>query len=104
VSVENVKSMLDAGEEFLLLDVRKPEEYAIAHIPGARLIPLADLPAALEQLRMDADLPIVTHCHKGVRSLQAAAFLRQQGFDDVRSMAGGIDAWSERIDPTVPRY
>lgn len=104
ISVEDVKDMLRRNEEFMLLDVRQPEEHAIARIEGATFIPLGDLPAALPRLQEHADKTIVTHCHLGMRSLQAAAFLRQQGFEDVRSMAGGIDAWADRIDPSVPRY
>jgi adenylyltransferase/sulfurtransferase len=65
---------------------------------------LGDLPAAMPQLLEHADKPVVAHCHLGLRSRQAATFLRQQGFEDVRSMTGGIDAWSVRIDPRVPRY
>lgn len=104
VSVEDVKRMLDEREDFILLDVRQPEEHAMARIESSTFIPLGELPAALPRLQEHADKPIVTHCHLGMRSLQAAAFLRQQGFDDVKSMAGGIDAWAERIDPSVPRY
>jgi adenylyltransferase/sulfurtransferase len=104
VSAEDVKGMLDRGEPLVLIDVRQPEEYAIARIHGARFIPLGDLPMHLRQLESCGDEPIVTYCHKGARSLQAAAFLRQQGFTNARSMAGGIEAWSLRIDGNVPRY
>ncbi len=104
VSAEDVKQMREGGEDFLLLDVRQPEEYAIARIEGAKLVPLGELPASLPSLLEHADKPVVTHCHMGMRSLQAAAFLRQQGFENVRSMAGGIDAWSSRVDASVPRY
>ncbi len=104
VSVEAVKQLGEAGQDLLLLEVRQPEEFAVARIEGARLVPLGDLPTALPGLLEHADKPVVTHCHKGMRSLQAAAFLRQQGFENVRSMAGGIEAWSTRIDPSVPLY
>jgi rhodanese-related sulfurtransferase len=104
VSIENVKRMRELGEEFLLLDVRQPEEYNVARLEGAMFIPLGDLPAALPQLGEYADRTIITLCHRGMRSLQAAVFLRQQGFERVKSMAGGIDEWSERVDPAVPRY
>mgnify|MGYP002387471154 FL=1 len=97
--------MLDAGEDIVLLDVRQPEEYNLARIEGAIFIPLGDLPAALPRLQEQADGALmVTLCHRGARSLQAAVFLRRSGIDAVKSMAGGIDAWSERIDPSVPRY
>lgn len=104
ISVEDVKQMMDARKRFVLLDVRQPEEYQIAHIDGVMFVPLGELPAALPRLAEHADEPIVTHCHLGMRSMQAAAFLRQNGFDDVRSMAGGIEAWSSRIDPSIPHY
>ena len=104
VGVQEVKRMLDAGEKFLLLDVRQPKEYDTARIPGAMLLPLSELPKRVEELRAYVGQPIVTHCHKGMRSLQAAQWLRSQGFADTRSMAGGIEEWSLKIDPKVPRY
>lgn len=104
VSALEVKRMLDAGEDFVLLDVRQPEEYALAHIEGAQLVPLGDIPQSLPNLLEHSDRLIITHCHKGVRSLNAAAFLRQNGFAMVKSMAGGIDAWSRQVDPSQPLY
>jgi len=104
VSAVDVKRMLDDKVDFLLVDVRQPEEYGIARIKEARFIPLGELPITLPDLETHAGRPIVTVCHKGLRSLQAAAFLRQQGFKHTRSMAGGIDEWSRLIDPSVPRY
>jgi adenylyltransferase/sulfurtransferase len=86
----------------LLLDVREPLEAAIAHIEGARLIPLRDLPARLSELPGHGE--IVTFCHHGQRSLHAREILRGAGFGNVRSLAGGIDAWSREIDPGVARY
>jgi len=86
----------------LLIDVREPLEAQIAHIEGARLIPLRELPARL------AELPghgaIVTLCHHGPRSLKAREILKGAGFANVRSLAGGIDAWAREVDPEVPRY
>jgi rhodanese-related sulfurtransferase len=104
VSVQDVKRMMDAGEKFLLLDVRQQKEFDTARIPGSMLVPLSELPKRVEELRAHADRPIITHCHKGGRSLQAAQWLRTQGFTDARSMAGGIEAWSQKIDPGVPKY
>jgi rhodanese-related sulfurtransferase len=104
VSVQEVKRMMDAGEKFLLLDVRQPKEYDTARIAGAQLVPLSELPQRVGELRAHAGGTIITHCHKGMRSLQAAQWLRGQGFSDVRSMAGGIEAWSQQIDPGVPKY
>jgi adenylyltransferase/sulfurtransferase len=86
-----------------LIDVREPTEWEIAHIEGARLIPLNELPERLAELPQDGD--IVLHCHHGVRSMRALARLRDHaGFTRVKSLRGGIDAWSLEIDPKVPRY
>ena len=86
----------------VLLDVREPREAEIAHIDGARLIPLSELPERLGEL--DGHAEIVTHCHKGVRSMKALEILKAAGFTRVRSLKGGIDAWSVTVDPSVPRY
>jgi sulfur-carrier protein adenylyltransferase/sulfurtransferase len=86
----------------LLLDVREPREVQIARIEGARLIPLRDLPRRLSELPGHAE--IVTHCHHGQRSLKAREILVGAGFHNVRSLAGGIDAWSRDVDHEVPRY
>jgi rhodanese-related sulfurtransferase len=85
-----------------LIDVRTPQEYEIAHIEGC---PLVDQEIAKEILETwPKDTPIVTVCHHGVRSLDAAVYLRRSGFTNARSMQGGIDVWSQRIDPAIPRY
>jgi adenylyltransferase/sulfurtransferase len=76
--------------------------FDVAHLPGARLLPLAELPARLGELTASADL--VTVCHKGVRSERAAALLRRAGFARVRSLAGGLDAWAHEVDPAMRRY
>lgn len=94
----------EAGEEILLLDCRTAQERDIARIEGAVHMPLHDLSARLMELRQYEATPIVVHCHHGARSLQASAILREAGFDDVRSMAGGIHLWSLDIDPQVPVY
>jgi len=105
ISVRDVKAMFDRREDFLLLDVRQPQEFAICRISGASLIPLADLGARMEEvLSLADDRPVVIHCHHGGRSLSAAAALKKAGVENARSMAGGIDAWSQLVDPTVPRY
>ncbi len=104
VRVDEVKAMLDRGDDVLLLDVRQPEEHAIVNIAEAKLVPLNDLPSRLGELQAHADKPVVVYCHHGGRSLQATAFLRQQGFETARSMAGGIDEWAERIEPGKARY
>lgn len=104
VPVHEVKRMLDVGESFVLLDVREVEEHQVASIPQAKLVPLSTFATQLPHLLEHADDKVIVHCHHGQRSFNATAFLRQQGFEDVKSMAGGIDAWALEIDPTVPRY
>ena len=86
----------------LVVDVREPHEAEIACIPGARLIPLSELPERLHEL--DGHAELVTHCHHGLRSLKALEILKAAGFSKVRSLKGGIDAWSVSVDPGVPRY
>ncbi len=101
---QTVHQLRTAGAEFLLLDCREADEFAIAHIDGAMLLPMSDLEARRVELDKHADSHIVVHCHHGMRSLRVAKWLREQGFAKTQSMAGGIDAWSEEIDPSVPRY
>ena len=97
-----VKQKLDRGDNFTLLDVREPHEYQIARIPGSKLIPLGQLPNHLHELDREAD--IVAHCKSGARSQKAVDLLKQSGFLHVRNMTGGILAWSDKVDPTVPKY
>ena len=99
-----VRGMLADGDPMILVDVRDPEEHAVANLPQATLIPLNDLPARLFELQEHADSRVVMMCHHGIRSQNAARYLLEQGFSDVSSMAGGIDAWSRLIDTSVPRY
>jgi rhodanese-related sulfurtransferase len=88
----------------LLLDCRTAEEYAIAKIEGAVLIPMQEIAERLSELEPWRDKPIIVHCHHGVRSLRVTHFLRDKGFPQAQSMKGGIDAWSVEVDPSVPRY
>ena len=88
--------------DLLLVDVREPLERDICHIEGSILVPLGALPARLDEI--DGHGETVTYCHGGVRSMQALEILRAAGFANVRSLRGGIDAWSTQVDPTVPRY
>jgi adenylyltransferase/sulfurtransferase len=97
-----VKAKLDRGDRFVLIDVREPHEYQICNIPGAKLIPLGDLPKRVSELN-SAD-EIVAHCKSGMRSAKAVDFLKQAGFRKVRNMKGGILAWSDKVDPSVPKY
>jgi molybdopterin/thiamine biosynthesis adenylyltransferase/rhodanese-related sulfurtransferase/molybdopterin converting factor small subunit len=96
------REMNQKGAELVLIDVREPHEWEIAHIAGARLIPLAQLPERLGEL--DGHAEIVTHCHHGARSMKALAVLKGAGFARVRSLAGGIDAWADRVERGMARY
>ena len=102
VQVDELKRWKDEGRDVTLLDVRTPQEFQIARLEGAKLIPLQDLPDRLGELDSAADL--VVFCHHGPRSAQAVRFLRQIGFARARNLAGGIEAWSRNIDRSVPRY
>ncbi len=86
----------------LLLDVREPWEFERAHLGGAALVPIHELPTHLDEVEPEA--PIVCVCHHGSRSAHAAMFLMQQGFSNVYNLTGGVDAWACQIDPTMPRY
>lgn len=96
------REMSEKAGEVVLIDVREPHEWDIVHIEGARLIPLGQLPERLSEL--DGHAEIVTHCHHGARSMKALEILKGAGFGKVRSLAGGIDAWAERVEPGLPRY
>jgi rhodanese-related sulfurtransferase len=87
----------------LLLDVREPWEYQTASLPNSILMPMGEVAARAHQ-ELDPDAPIVVLCHHGARSLNVTMWLRNQGFEHVQSLAGGIDGWSRTIDPTIPRY
>lgn len=101
LTATDLKSRLDTAP-LTVLDVRTDEELALAALPGARHIPMQELPARVGEL--NAGEPIAVLCHHGVRSEMAARFLERNGFGEVYSVAGGIDAWSVDVDPTVPRY
>jgi adenylyltransferase/sulfurtransferase len=102
IAPQEVKQMIDAGAEFVLVDVREPHEYQICRIDKAKLIPLGDLPKRLDELDKNAD--IVMHCKMGGRSAKACDLLRASGFSKVRNMTGGIIAWADKVDPSVPKY
>ena len=87
----------------LLLDVREPWEYQTASIPNSLLMPMGEV-ASRAHTELDPDAPVVVMCHHGARSLNVALWLRDQGFTQAQSLAGGIDAWSRSIDPAIPRY
>jgi molybdopterin/thiamine biosynthesis adenylyltransferase/rhodanese-related sulfurtransferase len=97
-----LKQMMDEQRDFRLVDVREPHEYDICRIPGSVLIPLGDVPARMNEL--DSAQEIVVHCRSGVRSARAVDFLRQAGFARIHNLKGGILAWSDQVDPSVPKY
>lgn len=102
LTVQEVQAKRLAGESFRLIDVRNPHEWDIARIPGATLLPLPELGQRLVELSRQEHL--VLYCYKGTRSMKALNQLRDAGFTRLRSMKGGIDAWSQEIDPSIPRY
>ena len=102
MSAHELKQKMDAREPFELIDVRETFEYEIARIDGARLIPLGEIAERADELRRDR--PIVVHCHSGRRSAEAVRLLQQRGFGNIYNLEGGIDAWSDQIDPGVPKY
>jgi adenylyltransferase/sulfurtransferase len=103
-SAADVHAMLERGDEFLLLDVREPDEYAAAHIDGALLLPLGELESRLGEVAEWKGARVVAHCHLGGRSARACEILRSHGFANVENLSGGIEAWSLTVDASVPRY
>ena len=101
ITPEELKRRLDAGEDLFVLDVREPHEYQICNL-GGYLIPLNDLPKRISEL--DSSREIVVHCKMGGRSAKAVEFLNKSGFHKVHNLAGGINAWAERVDPKLPKY
>lgn len=102
VSVEELRDQLAAGRQIELLDVREPVEVRLAHLEHASVIPLGELPDRLGEL--DPAREYVVFCHIGIRSIHAVSLMRAAGFESVSNLAGGIDAWADRIDQSVPRY
>lgn len=102
IEPRELKARLDSGQRLVLVDVREPHEFRICRLPGARLIPLAELPRRVSEL--DTAEQIVVHCRSGQRSAKAVKFLREAGFRKVRNLRGGILAWSEQVDPQMPKY
>jgi rhodanese-related sulfurtransferase len=101
VHPEQVKAELDGQADLTLLDCREDHEWQFNRIDGAVHIPMQQTPQRLDEIPRDT--PVIVYCHAGVRSQNVANFLRQNGYN-ARSMSGGIDAWSQLIDPSVPRY
>jgi rhodanese-related sulfurtransferase len=102
MSVQELKRKHDAGEAFVLLDVREPDEIATASVPFATTIAMGSIP--LRYAELPKDKPIVVMCHHGGRSERATAFLNANGYANAVNLTGGIDAWATEIDPSVSRY
>jgi adenylyltransferase/sulfurtransferase len=99
-----LQSLLENGERLTLLDCREPDEFEIAALPGAKLIPLANIARDVVAQVRNKDARIVVYCHHGMRSLRAATLLAGMGYSNVANLSGGIDSWSTQVDPAVPRY
>jgi rhodanese-related sulfurtransferase len=102
ISAANAASLLAEGKA-RLIDVREPWEFDTARIEGSELMPMGDVPARAHQ-ELDPDERLVVLCHHGMRSMNVAVWLRNQGFEQAQSLRGGIDAWSVEVDPAVARY
>jgi adenylyltransferase/sulfurtransferase len=102
ISATELKTKIDRKDKFVLVDVREPFEYDISRIPGSKLIPLGELPARLSEL--DSADDIVLHCKVGGRSAKALRILQEAGFRKLNNLQGGITAWSDEIDPSIPKY
>ena len=102
ITVIELKEKIDRGDAPVLIDVREPHEHAICQIPGAALIPMAQLPGRLSEF--DPSQEVVVHCRSGARSANAVAMMRSKGFSKARNLAGGVLAWVDQIDPSQPKY
>ncbi len=103
ITPEEFRALRGTGVPYRLIDVREPAELAIAKLAGSEDIPMREIPAHLQQLE-GGDEPLIVMCHHGVRSLQVVCWLREQGVENCRSLAGGIERWSRDVEPEVPRY
>lgn len=104
IDCRELKRRLDAAEELVLIDCREADEHALARIAGARLLPMSEWLARVDELEPLRGRPIVVHCHHGGRSLRVTHWLRANGFPLAQNLAGGIDQWAVEIDPALPRY
>lgn len=104
LSVQEAAALLASPSPPALVDCREEDEFAIANIPGAKLLPMSQIAQRVNELDALRDERLIVHCHHGGRSLRVARWLREQGFPQAQSMAGGIDGWALEIDPTTPRY
>ncbi len=101
---EELKQRLDVGKAPVMIDVREDEELAICHIPGSLHVPMGDVPSRLTELEAHAEEEVVVICHHGIRSASVQRYLLHHGFDNVRNLVGGIDAYAIKADPSIPRY
>jgi len=104
IDCQSVKAKLDDGSDVVLLDCREQSEWETVRIEGAVLLPMSELRGRVGELEQHRGKEIIVYCHHGVRSLSVAGWLKQNGYTGVVSMAGGIDAWAENIDPGMSRY
>jgi len=105
VEPQDVKRALDDDQsDCVLIDCRERDEHELVHIGAATLLPMSEIENRRSELEPHLERRVIVHCHHGGRSLRVAQWLRQQGFAKAQSMAGGIDRWAERIDPSLPRY
>lgn len=105
LSPRDASERLKQPGEAVLIDVREPEEFSLAHLDGGHLIPMQSVPAELPKLEALSDNGmLLILCHHGIRSLQVASWLRANGIENCYSIAGGIDRWSAEVDPSIPRY
>ncbi len=102
ITAEQLKARMDAGDGFLLVDVRNPEEWEINRLPGARLVPLPEIERRLDEFNVSGE--IVLYCHKGVRSMRALEKLQSVGYKNLKSLVGGVDLWAQKIDTEMLRY
>ncbi len=104
IDVETLRDWLQSRDDLVLIDCREPSEYEVASIPGATLIPMSQWAEKLAEVEGFQGKQVVVHCHHGGRSMRVTQWLRQNGFPNALNLAGGIHAWSDRIDPTVAKY
>lgn len=104
INVQDTKQLMDSESELLLVDCREQPEIDFCRIEGSQPIPMNETPNRLSKLESYRDKRIIVYCHHGTRSLFVANWLRMQGFASVQNMTGGIDVWSQLIDPSIPRY
>lgn len=103
VTCAELHAKQQAGEQVALIDCREPLEHEIVQLPGARLLPMGEIPSRVTEIA-GLEGQVVVYCHHGMRSAQTAQWLRANGVPEAQSLAGGVEAWAEQIDPSLPRY